>query len=153
LKEENRVNIAKWLGREKEGGEQKMTRLELLAKIQGEVTDKADKYRQEIADDATRSVVRAATEIDEIVKGYQAIAEAMPLDLLELLEKGGRIDIRTITAGTRPPGNLITMGPHRDDDIEFEVVVRNGCSGHRLPRLTLPPGEWEMVLLARRISK
>ena len=130
-----------------------MTRTELLAQIHGSVRDKAIEYSRHLQEVATRSVENATTEVDEIVKGYQAIVEAMPLDLLELLEKGGRIDIRTITAGTRPPGNLITMGPHRDDDIEFEVVVRNGCSGHRLPRLTLPPGEWEMVLLARRISK
>ena len=120
-----------------------MTRTELLAQIHGSVRDKAIEYSRHLQEVATRSVENATTEIDEIVKGYQVIVEAMPIDLLEVLEKGGRIDIRSLP-----------IGDFRDNQmIDLQVVNGRGDCGRRLPMLTLAPGDWEVVLLARRVEK
>jgi len=36
--------------------------------------------------------------------------------------------------------------------MELTVEMRNGC-GRQLPRLALEPGDWEVVLLARRVER
>lgn len=136
MKHAEALEPIKWI--HTEGGTQQMTNEELLERIKGEVRAVADGGIERLGQTTRNALSDTGREIDDLVKNYQAIAEAMPMNLLEVVQQGGKVELGAV--------NLDKTCYCHPNLVDVEVRVDH----NRLQplRMELPEGKWQLILVA-----
>ncbi len=86
-----------------------MTKEELIERIKGEVKAVGDGKIESVRQNSQNTTEQAEHEISELVAKYQKIAEALPIDMLQVIENGGRIGFGCVEASIRREHEEITV--------------------------------------------
>ncbi len=108
---------------------------ELVERIKGEIRALADGRVEAVRQAGQCAVADATNALDKVVAGYQAVVEALPLDLLGVVMCGGALAISEWKD---------TMG-------HFHVAF-NGCSDPESPKgltttIHIPKGDYKVILV------
>ena len=117
-------------------------RAKLVKHIKEEIKALADGIRVGLRQESLNAVERFRVKADELIANYSCIVEAMPLDLLKIVEGGGKVLVSEWDGSGRHGG------------LSLEVHLCSGSYSGSYPQISgacqtgeLPPGKYKVVLV------
>ena len=117
-------------------------RVELLERIKVEVRAIAAKERENVRRAGEWALTGATIALDNLLAGYEAVIENMPLDLLEVAKAGGHVAV----SEWKDANGIFQVAMH---DGIYNPCLRTGlCNSPSLPK-----GDYRVFLVVMPIAK